>query len=175
MVSLSSIWLCPGQDELQSDAQTQVPASREDGRPGVFRVKDKERNRWEGCHRVWSERPRDITTQSAQTLVRVYQKAYKTQLGDNWENLKYSLLLIFLGVIMELVMEENGLIFRRCMPNYSGITVSASVNYFHMVHSSHIYMDTHTYIHIHLIYVIYILLHRWLGFHCTTLSTLMYV
>ena len=76
---------------------------------------------------------------------------------------------------MKLVMEENGLIFRSCTLNYSGITVLASVNYFHMVHSSHIYMKTHTYIHIHLIYIIYILLHRWLGFHCTTLSTLMYV
>ena len=65
VVSLSSIWLCPGQDKLQSDARTQVPASREDGRPGVFRVKDKERNRWEGCHRMWSERPQDITTQNA--------------------------------------------------------------------------------------------------------------
>lgn len=57
---------------------------------------------------------------------------------------------------MELVMEENGLIFRRCTLNYSGITVLASVNYFHMVHSSHIYMDTHTYIHkISYIYSLY--------------------
>ena len=62
-------------------------------------------------------------------MVRVYQKAYKTQLGDSWENLKYLLLLIFLGVIMELVMEENSLIFRRCIFDYSGITVLASVNY----------------------------------------------
>lgn len=56
---------------------------------------------------------------------------------------------------MELVMEENGLIFRRCTLNYSGITVLASVNYFHMVHSSHIYMDTHTYTQ-NLIYIYYI-------------------
>lgn len=59
---------------------------------------------------------------------------------------------------MELVMEENGLIFRRCTLNYSGITVLASVNYFHMVHSSHIYMDTHTYTQ-NLIYILYIHFH----------------
>lgn len=75
---------------------------------------------------------------------------------------------------MELVMEENSLIFRRCRLSYSGITVLASVNYFHMVHSSPIYMDTHTYTQ-NLISIIHILPHRWLGFHCTTLWTLMYV
>lgn len=48
---------------------------------------------------------------------------------------------------MELVMEENGLIFRRCRLSYSGITVLASVNCFRMVHSSPIYTDTRTYIH----------------------------